>query len=67
MIKAIGRGGNYSDQESLASLRQFLGAKYLLYVSSGQAALWVILKALSQLKTDRRGVVIPVYTCPAVA
>jgi dTDP-4-amino-4,6-dideoxygalactose transaminase len=48
-------------------MRQFLGDQYALYLSSGRAALWLILEALSQIKPSRREVIIPAYTCPAVA
>jgi perosamine synthetase len=36
-------------------------------MSSGRAALWLILKAISRSQADRKKVIIPAYTCPAVA
>lgn len=51
----------------LPALGEFLGKPHMLYVSSGRAALWLILKTLSALYPERNKVVIPAYTCPAVA
>lgn len=51
----------------LDPIRDFLNAKYLLFLSSGRAAQWLILKALSKLSPDQREVILPAYTCPAVA
>jgi dTDP-4-amino-4,6-dideoxygalactose transaminase len=45
----------------------YLGTTHSFFVSSGRGALWLILKALSKMAPDRREVVIPAYTCPAVA
>jgi len=39
----------------------------MVYMSSGRGALWLILKSLSALFPERHNVVIPAYTCPAVA
>ena len=47
------------------SMRTFLGAESVWYLSSGRTALWLILKALSGLKS-RKEVLIPAYTCPAI-
>ncbi|MBI5643626.1 MAG: DegT/DnrJ/EryC1/StrS family aminotransferase [Deltaproteobacteria bacterium] len=44
----------------------FFGVKYAYPVSSGKAALYIILKALSALSPERRKVVIPAYTCFSV-
>jgi dTDP-4-amino-4,6-dideoxygalactose transaminase len=60
-----GRGS--STEGSLASLKQSFGAKHVFYMPSGRAALWLILRALSLLEPNKRRVVIPAYTCPAVA
>ncbi|MGD0485615.1 MAG: DegT/DnrJ/EryC1/StrS family aminotransferase [Syntrophorhabdales bacterium] len=49
----------------MESMRSFLGTEHLFYVSSGRAALWLIMKALSALR-PKKEVLIPAYTCPAV-
>ena len=49
----------------MESMRTFLGAGRLWYLSSGRAALWLILKALSALK-PKKEVLIPAYACPAI-
>ena len=49
------------------SLKDLLGAEYLLYLTSGRAALWLLLKALSKIKPARKEIIIPAYTCPAIA
>lgn len=46
-------------------LREYLGAKHLFLVSSGRAALALILRALVPL-SPRRQVIIPAYTCFSV-
>lgn len=38
----------------------------MLYLSSGRAALWLILKTLSSMSPKKREPIIPAYTCPAV-
>jgi hypothetical protein len=67
IFKALKGGKNDSDQKWFAPLRHFLGTEYILFLSSGRASSWLILKSLSQLRPSRREVVIPAYTCPAVA
>ena len=68
---AIGRAmlkrGRSSAEDPVASLQRQFGAEHVFYLSSGRAALWLILRALSILEPNRREVVIPAYTCPAVA
>lgn len=54
-----------ASQPGADPLRGFLGADRSWYLSSGRAALWLILKALSALRPGTE-VVIPAYTCPAV-
>jgi dTDP-4-amino-4,6-dideoxygalactose transaminase len=49
----------------MESMRNFLGTEHLFYVSSGRAALWLIMKALSALR-PKKEVLIPAYTCPAI-
>jgi perosamine synthetase len=49
-----------------AELRRYLGAQYVFKVSSGKAALVLILRALSRLSPERNQVIIPAYTCYSV-
>ena len=51
----------------LPSVAAILKVKYVFGVSSGRAALWVILKSLQSLKPERDVVAIPAYTCFSVA
>jgi dTDP-4-amino-4,6-dideoxygalactose transaminase len=37
----------------MESMRSFLGTEHLFYVSSGRAALWLIMKALSALRPKK--------------
>jgi perosamine synthetase len=48
-----------------AELREYFGARHVFLVSSGKAALTLILLALSRL-SGRREVVLPAYTCFSV-
>jgi perosamine synthetase len=48
-------------------LSEYLEGAHTLFLSSGRAALWLILKALSSIHPERKKVIIPAYTCPAVA
>lgn len=48
------------------SLKSYLGVENILYLSSGRASLWVILKTLSRIRPGKNEVIIPAYTCPAV-
>ena len=69
-IKAIARAIKDSRRswwDQFESIKGLLPAKYLLYLSSGRAALWLLLKALSHIRPDKQEVIIPAYTCPAVA
>jgi len=47
-------------------LREYLEAKYVFTVSSGKAALTLILQSLKSLSPDKEEVVIPAYTCFSV-
>lgn len=67
IFKAITDGSSLSYEESLIPLQEYLGAKHLFHLPSGRAALWFILRALSALKPNKGEVIIPAYTCPAVA
>jgi len=48
------------------SLKSYFGVKHVFLVSSGKAALTVILKALHALAPDKQEVLIPAYTCFSV-
>ncbi|MDD5722587.1 MAG: DegT/DnrJ/EryC1/StrS family aminotransferase [Syntrophales bacterium] len=48
-------------------LREYFGVRHCFTLSSGRAALTVILQALRALHPERRAVVIPAYTCYSVA
>lgn len=47
-------------------LQQYFGVKHVFLLSSGKAALTVILRALKRLCPDRDEVLIPAYTCFSV-
>lgn len=65
-VRAMRNGGKpFGDL--FKPVREILPAKYLFYLSSGRAALWLLLKALSLIQPDKKEVIIPAYTCPAVA
>lgn len=49
-----------------SELRKYFGVKYCFFVSSGRAALTLILQALKDLHPDRDEVLIPAYTCYTV-
>lgn len=48
-------------------MTKFFGRAQIFNLSSGRAALWLILKAQSRLKPGKKEVLIPAYTCPALA
>lgn len=48
-----------------AEMKQYFGVKYLYLLSSGKAALTIILRALAA-QSPRRKVIIPAYTCFSV-
>jgi dTDP-4-amino-4,6-dideoxygalactose transaminase len=54
---------NGRKNDSLGSLASLFSVRHAWGVSSGRAALWVILKALHQLRSDRCIVALPAYTC----
>ncbi len=66
VMRALKNGGK-SQAVAFEPIRKLLPAKYLFYLSSGRAALYLLLRALSRIRPDRQEVVIPAYTCPAVA
>lgn len=47
-------------------LREYFGTKHVFLVSSGKAALTIILKALKSLSPKGKSVLIPAYTCFSV-
>ena len=59
---------NRPDTAELAieAIKEYLGNKHVLYLSSGRAALWLYLKTVSVLKPERKEVIVPAYTCPSV-
>lgn len=67
--RAFSRGlrSNGRTEEGLALLAARLNVRHVLAVSSGRAALWLILKSLHKLRPDRRLVALPAYTCFSVA
>lgn len=67
LFKAMIGGSRNGGLEKSSALKEIIGNALCLYLSSGRAALWLILKALSELNPKKRKVIIPAYTCPAVA
>lgn len=67
IISAVRETRNYSSNKALHPFRRPLEDEHFFFLSSGRAALWLIMKALSILKPDKREVIIPAYTCPAIA
>ncbi len=65
LVGAYTHAPNPQGDSFIESMRSFLGAEHLLYVSSGRTALWLIMKALSALR-PKKEVLIPAYTCPAI-
>ncbi len=47
-------------------LKKFFGINHIFLVSSGKAALYLILKALKKIYNERSNVIIPAYTCFSV-
>jgi len=56
-----------SPEELLEPLRNYLGTKYLIYLNSGRTSLWLLLKTLSKIHPGKKEVILPAYTCPAIA
>ncbi len=48
------------------SIKEYFGVKHVFLVSSGKAALYVILKALKEIEPGKDNVVVPAYTCYSV-
>ncbi len=74
MIKSIdllhGVAGLFSDgryrNHLLSELREYLGVRHIFLLSSGKAALTLILRALHAMHPGRNEVIIPAYTCYSV-
>lgn len=47
-------------------LKRFFGVKHIFLVSSGKAALYLILKSISKISKERSDVIVPAYTCFSV-
>jgi perosamine synthetase len=58
-------GGKYL-RDLEAGLKRYFGVRHIFLVSSGKAALTIILKALQSLSPKKREVLIPAYTCYSV-
>jgi len=67
LFKAMIGGSRNGGLENSTALKKVIGNAFSLYLSSGRAALWLILKTLSEFNPKKRKVIIPAYTCPAVA
>lgn len=61
------RNGGASAESNLDSIAAALRVKHIFVVSSGRAALSLVLRALAHLKPGRDVVAIPAYTCFSVA
>jgi perosamine synthetase len=62
-VSGLFKGGYLDPLED--EIREYFGSRFVFLVSSGKAALVLILKGLSSLRS-RRKVVIPAYTCYSV-
>jgi perosamine synthetase len=66
ILRSFKQRQNNGHRGDSISLSKYLGGTHILHLSSGRAALWLILKALSSLHPNRHKVIVPAYTCPAV-
>lgn len=64
LTRAILQDGRARHSDTLAAQLQ---VRHVFGMSSGRAALWLILKALHRLRPDRNVVALPAYTCFSVA
>jgi dTDP-4-amino-4,6-dideoxygalactose transaminase len=60
-------GARRRADENLTTIAERLRSKYVFGVSSGRAALAIVLGGLRRLRSDRTIVVLPAYTCFTVA
>ena len=67
LFKVMIGGSRNGGLEKSTAIKKVMGNAFSLYLSSGRAALWLILKTLSEFNPKKRKVIIPAYTCPAVA
>jgi len=68
ILGAIHRLMREDPETFLNPIKEYLGGNnLLLYLSSGRAALWLILKTFSSFFPEKNEVIIPAYSCPAVA
>ncbi|HPJ69218.1 MAG TPA: DegT/DnrJ/EryC1/StrS family aminotransferase, partial [Desulfobacteraceae bacterium] len=65
-LKGAVRGEREVDRFD-GELRDYFGVRHCFTLSSGRAALTVILRALHTLSPERKTVIIPAYTCYSVA
>ena len=63
---ALGLAGKDRRPRVEAELREYLGVRHVALVSSGKAALAVILRALARLAPGRDEALLPAYTCFSV-
>jgi len=66
---SLGCFGNRSQEHcerAIEGITRYLGIRNVFYLSSGRAALWLYLKALSVFRRERNEVIVPAYTCPSV-
>lgn len=61
-LRKSGRHAGFFEEE----IKQYCGSKYCFLVSSGKAALVLILSALKKLYPDRDTVLMPAFTCYSV-
>jgi perosamine synthetase len=65
-----GLKGLFQPEQALArfkeELQSFIGVRHCFFVSSGKAALTLVLKALRELEPDRDTVLVPAFTCYSV-
>ncbi len=59
-------GGKRFLRQIEGELREYFGVKHVFLLSSGKAALYLILRALHSLSPERNKVLIPAYTCFSV-
>lgn len=63
-------GGIFFGQNYLKKIeeemKEYFGVKYVFFVSSGKAALFLILRALKKQSSKKNQVIIPAYTCFSV-
>lgn len=67
ILRAMKKTSQADHETFLNPIKNYLGTQNLFFLSSGRAALWLILKTLSGLKPERKEVIISAFTCPAVA